>query len=176
LLKSLTDQCNKGTFATLVEAIDNLGVPEIKSVRPYKAFGGRLALGDYEKYPETALYIDVNRYTKTKKASAPSASSFVTNKFASNGSSSNTFGDTDMPDAPDLSAVKSHYLYQVNDPNYPLGKRDVDRDDLAKGYEYGRTAVHISAADENVTKMDTFESFSIIGFVPSESVRLFRFC
>ncbi|EHK96413.1 putative ATP-dependent DNA helicase II subunit 2 [Glarea lozoyensis 74030] len=131
LLKSLTDQCNKGTIATLIEAIDNLGVPEIKSVRPYKAFGGRLALGDYEKYPETALYIDVLRYTKTKKASAPSASSFVNNKSAR--------------------------------------KRDVDRDDLAKGYEYGRTAVHISAAEENVTKMDTYEGFSIIGFVPSES-------
>jgi ATP-dependent DNA helicase 2 subunit 2 len=121
------------------------------------------------------LYIDVNRYTKTKKATPPSASSFVMNKSSAiggnNGQSSETFEDTKMADAPDLSAVKSHYLYQVNDPNYPRGKRDVGRDDLAKGYEYGRTAVHISAAEENITKMETFQSFSIIGFIPSNMVR-----
>jgi ATP-dependent DNA helicase 2 subunit 2 len=160
----------------LVEAIDNRFVPEVKSVRPYKAFSGRLALGDFTKYPETALYIDIIRYTKTKKASPPSASSVVVNNGASNGQSSATLGDTDMPDAPDLSAVKNHYVYQVDDPNCPGGKKDVERDDLAKGYAYGRTAVHISEAEKNITEMDTVESFSIIGFIPSNMVRFSYLC
>jgi ATP-dependent DNA helicase 2 subunit 2 len=160
----------------LVEAIDNRFVPEVKPVRPYKAFEGRLALGEFTKYPETALYIDVARYTKIKKASPPSASSFTANNGLSNGQSSATLGGTTMHAAQDLSAVKSHYVYQVDDPIYPGGKRDVERDDLAKGYVYGRTAVHISAAEENITKMETFKSFSIIGFIPSNMVRLSYFC
>lgn len=69
-----------------------------------------------------------------------------------------------------LTSVRNARTYQVVDEEAPGGKRDVERDDLAKGYEYGRTAVHISETDENVTKMETQAGLEIIGFVPWSSV------
>jgi ATP-dependent DNA helicase 2 subunit 2 len=52
----------------------------------------------------------------------------------------------------------------------PGEKRDLERDDLAKGYEYGRTAVHISESDENITKLETFAALEIIGFIQNDHV------
>ncbi len=60
--------------------------------------------------------------------------------------------------------------YKVADPDEPGGKKDVEFADLAKGYEYGRTVVHISESDWNITKLETQKGFSIIGFVPFTSV------
>ena len=81
-------------------------------------------------------------------------------------------GDTGVSRQPanTLTIVRNARTDQVPDDAAPGGKRDVDRDDLAKGYEYGRTAVHISESDENVTKLDTRSSFEIIGFVPWANV------
>jgi len=152
----------------------------VKVPRPYSTYEGRLSLGDFEKYPETAIFIDVKRCFKTKLAKPVSASSFVTAKSVGNSVSSTqsphtVSGDVDMPDAPptngDLSAIRNARTYKVNDPTGPGGKRDVEREDLARGYEYGRTAVPISESDENVTKLETFQSFSIIGFIPNDKVR-----
>jgi ATP-dependent DNA helicase 2 subunit 2 len=72
--------------------------------------------------------------------------------------------------ANDLTSVKSTRTYRVNDPNAPGGRRDVDREVLARGYEYGSTAVPISESEENVTNFETKQSFSIIGFIPSDKV------
>ena len=87
--------------------------------------------------------------------------------------SSNT-ADVEMggTDGTGLTSVKTARTYRVNDETAPGGKRDVEREDLAKGYEYGRTAVHISESDENVTKLETLKSFSIIGFIPNDKVRI----
>ncbi|KAF4629482.1 hypothetical protein G7Y89_g8662 [Cudoniella acicularis] len=173
IFKSLTEKCNNATFATAAEVVQDLSIPKPKISKPYTTYIGKLSLGDFEKYPETALYIDVKRYFRTKAAKPPSASSFVTRSTPTDGESSvqssNTVqGDTEMQDAPDLSLVKSAVTYKVNDVSAPGGRRDVERDDLAKGYAYGRTAVHISESDENVTKLETLESFTIIGFIPSD--------
>lgn len=73
-----------------------------------------------------------------------------------------------MPE--DLSAVRNARSYKINDPSAPGGKKDVDREELAKGYEYGRTAIPISEAEENVTKLETFSSFEIVGFIPNDKV------
>jgi ATP-dependent DNA helicase 2 subunit 2 len=174
-LKTLTESCNNGIFGTAAEAIDNLSIPEIKPTRPYLTYEGSLALGDPEKYPDTAMHIDVKRYFKTKIAKPVSASSFVTKTPIASTKSSNTLiSDVDMTDAPangdELSAVRNARTYKVNDASAPGGKRDVVREELAKGYEYGRTAVHISDSDENVTRLETIKSFSIIGFIPSDKV------
>ena len=75
------------------------------------------------------------------------------------------------PDPNGLASVRSTRTYQIVDEKAPGGKRDVDRDDLARGYEYGRTAVHISQSDENVTKLETQAGLEIIGFIPWSSVR-----
>jgi ATP-dependent DNA helicase 2 subunit 2 len=72
-----------------------------------------------------------------------------------------------------LTSVKNARTYQVIDEEAPGGKRDVDREELAKGYEYGRTAVRISESDENVTKLETKAALEIIGFVPMAKVGTF---
>ncbi|CAG8951924.1 hypothetical protein HYFRA_00005729 [Hymenoscyphus fraxineus] len=174
LLQKLVDGCSKGIFGTVAEAVENLSIPELKPTKPYANYKGRLSLGDYEEYPETALYIDVQRYFFTKVARPLTASSFV--EIVSSGNSQPTAqssytldGDTEMGEAPELSAVRSNIRYQVNDASEVGGKRDIDREDLEKGFEYGRTAVSISKSDENVTKLETVTSFSIIGFVHSDT-------
>lgn len=108
------------------------------------------------------------------------ASRFVqrVNQVASAQSSSTFLPDADDPDTVpqadpnSLTSVQSTRAYQVPDESAPGGKKDVDRDQLAKGYEYGRTAVHISATDENVTKLETNAGLEILGFIPWSSVCL----
>ena len=68
----------------------------------------------------------------------------------------------------DLAVVRNVYSYTVPDTEKTDGKREIDREELAKGYEYGRTAVHISESDENITKLETEAELTIIGFVPQE--------
>jgi len=161
-----------GVFATTVEAIENLAIPDVKESKWYASYRGMLSLGDFNKNPDTALFIDVERYFKTKVARPPGASSYTTRSTVGgepSGQSSHTVeGDTEMPDAPDLAQVRSNFVYKVNDPSWVGGKRDVDRSELSRGYLYGSTAVPISAEDENVTKLETVQGFEIIGFIPSD--------
>ena len=112
----------------------------------------------------------------------PSASQYVQRSDLSNGNASVRSSATLMADADHvetglqlsnpngLTAVRNTRTYQVDDEDAPGGKRDVDREDLAKGYEYGRTAVHISESDETVTKIETEAALEIIGFIPWENV------
>lgn len=172
LLREMVEGCknDRGTFGTMAAALDYLSVPEVKTSRPYSNYKGRLTLGDLEKYPQTALFIDVERYFRTHLAKPISATSHTITSGV-NGASQNV--DTDMPDAPDISGVKTTRKYQVNDPEGEGagGKKEVFMDELARGYEYGRTAVHLSESDGNVTSLETKASFEIIGFIPSENVR-----
>ena len=68
-----------------------------------------------------------------------------------------------------LDQVRNARVYQVEDPHAPGGKRDISRDDLAMGYEYGRTAVAIAESDYNVTRLETTQSMTILGFLPQEN-------
>lgn len=158
------------------QAVSELGIPRVKAVKPVPSFKGRLTLGDPEK---TVLSIEVERYPRTMIARAPSASQFVVRATGEgNTQSTATITEDDpMPDAKDnapenanLTAVRSARTYQVVDEEAIGGKRDVEREDLAKGYEYGRTAVHISESEENVTKLETTAGLEILGFVPREKV------
>lgn len=151
----------------------------VKVPRPYSNYKGKLVLGDPEKYPETALVIDVERYFKTHIAKPVSAGSYISRTSNGNGegsaqSSHTVDGNIDMTDVPTasdgLSAVRSAFTYKVNDPSAPGGKRDVDREELEKGFEYGRTAVPMNEGDYREAKLPTVKSFSIIGFVPSIEV------
>ncbi|EFY93891.1 Ku70/Ku80 domain & Ku-core domain containing protein [Metarhizium acridum CQMa 102] len=162
-LKALTDQCKGGIFATMAEAIDELDTPRVKSVKPYKTYDGALTLGDPEKFP-AAMNINVERYFKTHLARPLTASTVVV-KSEQATQSTQTVED-DAMDGIEFSAVKQARTYKVNDPDAPGGKRDVEFESLAKGYEYGRTAVHISESEHNITKLETEKSFSIVGFIP----------
>jgi ATP-dependent DNA helicase 2 subunit 2 len=164
-LRGLADKCEKSIFGTAAEAVQDLSIPRVKDYRPYATFKGQLTLGDPEKY-DTAMCIDIERYFRTKVAKAPSASSYVVAEVGGDNE-----GDVKMEDIPDaLTSVKNARTYKIVDESAPGGKRDVDRDDLAQGYEYGRTAVAIAESDQNVTKLETVASFSIVGFIPAERV------
>lgn len=149
----------------MAEEIDELDTPRVKAVKPFKTYDGPLILGDPETLP-SAVNIHVERYFETHLARPLAASTVV---FKSDQATGTQYNDA----AGDVvfSAVKQARAYKVNDPNAPGGKRDVEFESLAKGYEYGRTAVHISESEHNITKLETQKSFAILGFIPSDKVR-----
>ncbi|KAI1154227.1 Ku70/Ku80 N-terminal alpha/beta domain-containing protein [Nemania diffusa] len=176
IMRDLVEKCD-GLYGTMAEAIAELEIPRIKSVKPYKTYDGLLTLGDPNIH-EDAMSINVERYFKTHKATVPPASRVVIKTGSDGGPSGtvDTANDNEMKGVeptPSFSAVKDARTYRVNDPNAPGGKQDVDRDELAKGYEYGRTAVHISESDYNITKIETTKSFSIVGFIYQEKYESF---
>ena len=160
------------------QAIEELGTPRLKVTRPVPSYKGQVTLGDPEHY-DSALCIDVERYPKVMIRRPLSASQYVQRSdlsydHASAESSATLLPDRDMsgvgPNG--LTSVRNARTYQVVDEEASGGKRDVSRDDLAKGYEYGRTAVHISESDLNVTKLETQAGLEIIGFVPWSTVSI----
>lgn len=172
IFKELAESCG-GVFGNLQQAVDELGIPRLKSTRPVPSYTGKLTLGDPEKY-ETALVIDVERYPRTMVRRPLTASQYVHRSDQANDSvqlpkAGLPASDVGYADS-DLTNVKNIRTYQVSDERAPGGKRDVGRDDMAKGYEYGRTAVHITESDENVTKLETEAGLDIIGFVPWSKV------
>ena len=179
-MKGLVDECN-GIFGTLAQAIDELGLPRLKATRPVHSYKGFLSLGDPERY-DSAMCIDVERYPRTKIRPPPSASQFthrsdLHNANESTQSSTTLLQESDVlqisPSDPNsLICVGNSRVYQVVDESAPSGTRDVDQNDLAKGYEYGRTAVFISESDLNVTKLETKAVLEIIGFIPWSNVGL----
>ncbi|PFH57513.1 hypothetical protein XA68_14916 [Ophiocordyceps unilateralis] len=164
-LRKLADACEGGIFATIAEAIGELDVPRVKAVRPFKTYDGTLTLGDPKTLP-CAVNINVERFFETHLARPLGASTVVFKSDQATGTqSTHTLQDETMEGA-DFSAVKQARAYKVNDPDAPGGKRDVEFETLARGYEYGRTAVHISESEHNITKLESLKSFSIVGFIP----------
>lgn len=168
ILSQLVSQCKMGVYGTMEQAVEELSIPRIKPVRPFKSYDGPLTLGDPELNPN-AMSIAVERYFKTKLAHPPSASTVVVNNVPSR----SQVGDDDEAiedNGNGLGAVKQVRAYKVNDPDAPGGKRDVDFESLERGYEYGRTVVPISDLDETITNLQTKKSFTILGFIPFSSV------
>ncbi|KEF52768.1 uncharacterized protein A1O9_11185 [Exophiala aquamarina CBS 119918] len=156
-LKQLVE-LSEGEFGTMQEAIDSLSRPQIKAVRPTPTYRGRLCLGDPERY-DTAVSIDVERYFKTAVRRPPTATAFVMRE-----------GDPDEEEEDGLGSVHTRYVYKVKDENSADGTKNVEREELAKGYEYGRTAVAISETEQNITKLETQTNYEILGFLPAENV------
>lgn len=170
------EQCD-GNFGTLAEAIEQLAVPRIKDVRPTPSYRGTLTLGDGQAFDAT-ITIDVERYPCTMVAKPPSASSFVVRTDlggvgVSTQSSNTVLGDEDHPMDGQLSAVRNQRVYQVDNPDEPGEKMNVEPDDLERGFEYGRTAVHISESDANVVKLENDSSLQIVGFIRAEEFERF---
>ncbi|KAF6222766.1 hypothetical protein HO133_000814 [Letharia lupina] len=174
--RALVEDC-EGIFGTMQQAIEELGTPRLKTTRPVPSYKGQLTLGDPEQF-DSALCIDVERYPRVVVRKPLAASQYVQRSDLSNDHVSTQSSATMMPDADgadsgpiqsdgnSLTSVRNARTYQVLDEEAPGGKRDVSRDDLAKGYEYGRTAVHISESDLNVTKLETQPGLEIVGFIP----------
>ena len=168
ILKALVDQCENGVFGTMAQAVEELAIPRIKVVRPFKAYDGPLTLGDPQKYP-SALSIHVERYFKTKRATPPSASNVVIPNGPSQTQGRDQDNDTPMSGV-EFQPVKQLRTYRVDDSKAAGGKKDVDTEELAKGYKYGSTLVPFSESEQTLVKYETTKSFTIIGFVPMSSV------
>jgi ATP-dependent DNA helicase 2 subunit 2 len=165
----LTEKCDNGVFASIAEAIDDLDTPRAKSVKPYKTYDGPLTLGDPVKFP-ASMSINVERYFKTHLAKPMTATTVVVKSEQGVGSQSTQTMEGEEMEGVEFSAVKQARTYKVNDADAPGGKRDVEFESLSKGYEYGRTAVHISESEYNITKLETQKGFSIVGFIPQDRV------
>ncbi|KAI2200552.1 ATP-dependent DNA helicase yku80 [Ophidiomyces ophidiicola] len=172
--KQLVEDC-EGMYGTISQAIDEMATPRVKVVRGIPSFKGDLKLGDSVAY-DTALTVQVERYYRTYVARPPTASAFVistaTSKEHDTADSSMTIQNLESSNqaatsTSNLTSVRNVRSYQVDDKTSPSGKKDVEREDLAKGYEYGRTAVHISTSDENITRLDTEAALEFIGFIAS---------
>lgn len=172
VLHKMADDCG-GVFGTLAEAISELGTPRVKVVNSAVTFRGFLSLGDPETY-ETAMCIDIERFGRIMPAMPPSASRYAVKSAPGVGQEQTEDVDMDaggMHDAGEgLVSIKSESHYQVPDDTAPGGKRDVERSELAKGYEYGRTVVPVSESDQMVLSMETKASYEIVGFIPESSV------
>lgn len=172
ILQKLVDKCDTGIYGTMAQAVEELSIPRIKTVKPFKSYDGMLTLGDPAKY-ETALSIHVERYFKTKRAAAPSASTVVTQPNLAGPSQAFFDGGDVAMGGTEFSDVKQMRSYRVNDPDAPGGKKDVPMEELEKGYQYGRTVVPFSESDYSVIKLETKKQFSILGFIPWSSVSCF---
>ncbi|QKX56594.1 uncharacterized protein TRUGW13939_03699 [Talaromyces rugulosus] len=168
LLRSLVEDCD-GVYGTLAQATEELDTPRVKVVRGIPSFKGELKLGDPTQY-DTALRIQVERYYRTYAARPPTASSFVVKSSGEESAQSSATVAAGQGASIDenLVSVRNARTYHVNDPSAAGGKREFERDELAKGYEYGRTAVHISESDENITKLETDAGLELIGFVQND--------
>ncbi|KAJ5628877.1 hypothetical protein N7490_011105 [Penicillium lividum] len=168
LLRDFVEDCRNGAFGTLDQAVSQLDIPRPKETRSMPSFKGFLSLGNAEKF-ETALRIPVERYFRTYSAKPPTASSFVPRSGGEPGQEDSEHAASQATGEGDsLVTVRTSRTYQIDDESVPGGKADVERDDLAKGYEYGRTAVHITQTDENITTLETFAGLELIGFVTNE--------
>ncbi|RMJ23086.1 hypothetical protein PHISP_06037 [Aspergillus sp. HF37] len=171
LLRDLAEGCD-GVYGTLEQAVAEMDIPRVKQVRPTPTFKGFLQLGNPEEY-DTAARIPVERYFRTYTARAPPASSFALRSDIAPGPDEGEPSTAALTDnEPDgeggkLTNVRPLRSYQISDESAPGGKVDVEREELAKGYEYGRTAVHISDTDLNITTLETLAAMELVGFVQS---------
>ncbi|PSS03796.1 ATP-dependent DNA helicase II [Coniella lustricola] len=174
VLKAFVARCDNGVFATMAEAIEGLAIPRAKVTKLVRSYDGQLTLGDLEISPH-AINMAVERWPVTKKCSAESATTVVL-KSETNATQTTMTMDHDLEGQEDESRfneVRSHRIYKINDPEAPGGKRDVDPENLARGYTYGSSAIHIAESEWSITKLETIKSFSIIGFVASEKMEPF---
>lgn len=157
----------------MAEAIEDLATPKIKRVGLVKKYDGPLTLGDPKTF-ESAINIQVERWPVTK-VKAPDAASTVVLKSDPTGTQSTMTLDYDdgALDESAFNSVKQHRSYKINDPTAPGGKRDVEFEELAKGYSYGSTAVQVAEAEWNITKLENMKDFSIIGFISNEKFEPF---
>ena len=163
--KTFTDLAG-GDIGTLKQATDELKIPRVRQPRSMPTFKGKLCLGNSEVF-DSAMEIGVERYPKVMIAQAKSA-----RNIAIVDSSPPQQGDIEGDQTNgDMSLVHQSGMYEVKDDSLPDGKRDVKREDLSKGYAYGRSVVHVEPMDEECLKMDTNSGLHIMGFIPREKVR-----
>jgi len=137
------------------------------------SYKGTLTLGDYLK-DDTAMNLEVERYPRTMIAKPMSASSFVQKSKPEEESGEGPSVGREIKEEEDdkMTYVKNERTYLIKDETEDGGKKEVNRDELEKGYLYGRAVVPISSTDESITTLETDASYEILGFVPRQGVSL----
>lgn len=103
------------------------------------------------------------------------ASSFVQKaklEGADNGEGSSTAVATKEENEQAMAYVRHERTYVVEDKEEAGGKKEVDKEELEKGYMYGRAVVPISITDETITVLETDPSYEILGFIPRQGVSI----
>lgn len=136
----------------MAEVVSSLSEPRKKQVRPVPSYRGLLTIGNRDSF-DSAVGIEVERYPRTKKAAAPSATKYV-KPTEGKGEEQPTQGGH----------VGLQRTYKTQ------GGEEVEKEELVKGYTYGSTIVPIPESELQMTKLDTDAELSIIGFVPNRGV------
>jgi ATP-dependent DNA helicase 2 subunit 2 len=143
----------------MAEVVNSIAYPRVKKVRPVHSYRGTLTIGDPDhKYNDT-IEIKVERYPRTKKAAAQSATKYIAPQDGRDAKESSQGGSV---------ALQRTYKIKRGDEEV-----EVEKEELDKAYLYGRTIVNISDADQSVTKLETTAEFTILGFVAEAGVRTF---
>lgn len=175
VLRQLADECD-GVCGTLASAIEELGIPRLKATRLVPSYKGRLTLGNPDEY-DSAMTIDIERYPRTMVAKTPSAINFALKSENCDASTRSPAtmangNDDQEPTKYDLSMIRNERQYHVIDDKALQGRREVNGEDLAKGYEYGQSVVHLNSSEESVIKFQSVPGLEIVGFVPQQNVSL----
>lgn len=144
----------------MAEVISSIENPRVRKVKPVPSYKGLLTIGSTDKYDD-AIAIYVERYPRTKKASAMSASKYVPPQ-----ETQSTGGEPAIQGG----SVALQRTYKIKRGEEEV---EVEKEDLDKAYLYGRTIVNISDADQNITKLDTTAELAILGFVEKTGVKIF---
>jgi ATP-dependent DNA helicase 2 subunit 2 len=139
----------------MADVVKSLDYPRVKKVRPVFSYRGILTIGESYNDPN-AIAIDVERYPRTKKVSAPSASKYVAPKDA-NGVDGNIQGGS----------VALQRTYKIKNGDK---EEEVEKEQLDKAYKYGASIVPISDSDQNVIRLETTAELTVIGFVVKKGV------
>jgi ATP-dependent DNA helicase 2 subunit 2 len=145
----------------MAEAITFMANPQVKEVRPIPFYRGVLTIGSPDLFPDDAISIDVERYPRTKRLAATSASKYV--PPPSQG--------TQVQGAP-LDGIQGGSVALQRTYKIKKGEEDVEvsKEDLEKGYSYGWNVVHISDADVGSLNFETTSDFGILDFVEEAGV------
>lgn len=172
LLKELADMSG-GVYGTLAQAIDELGQPRVKTTRPIASFKGALTIGSPSNQYGNTLSIAVERYPKVMVRKPPSASIVRPQMVQPRTQSSVTIIEDeamDLDENGDSGAIKSERHYFVEDETEPGGRRDIEYEELVRGYEYGRSIVPLSESEQNITRLETDPCLDILGFISNQKV------
>ncbi|OLL26973.1 ATP-dependent DNA helicase II subunit 2 [Neolecta irregularis DAH-3] len=149
-----------GTFITVNELVDGLEDPDVEVTRSTSTYSGNLTIGNPDD-PES-LSIAINRYLATRVQAAPTTQSYSAELRAPL---------TDSVDE-DLKThkVEQHRIYRIPaaGPNEP--DEEIDKDDVHKGFKYGKSIVPISQEEESLLQYPCKKGYEIIGFVSEDQV------
>jgi ATP-dependent DNA helicase 2 subunit 2 len=174
VLKDLASKC-EGKVFTISKALADLEIPFIKNVRSVATYKGKLTLGDTDKYESASIAIDVERYPCVMIARAASAKQVVIRSGGGDGMDLDETQETgtvrdDEADENGLTSVRRARAFAVQNAEAPGGKIDVDKAELERGFEYGRTVVQIADTESNVMKLENEIGLQIVGFVDATKV------